>query len=395
MEPGIVKFYNPEKGFGFIGLPDGREVFVHHSVIPGEGYRLLVQGEPVLVEVAKNEERDGWRATSVNSVPGRVRGRVSNFFEDKGYGFITVDTTEESVFFHYKDLLGAEKVKRARPEELVEFEIEEQEKGNRAVRVKRLDGRAGLLQFANLGPEQKWTEALASVAEPENWDYSSNPTGELPILWYYLVWTFDRLKEENKLAFGHEGDRPMACFNTGLVTVRQEPIFALFSDNVKKTDSRQWFLQGFYPESDKRLLGKFTKLPELANYFEDPGVLLYDRRCELVINVEHIVHDNLSRFPEPIRESEFLAQNLLESARKQTEQRVYRNYKAAIPQFYQGGVQLLLPICLLEPDKADLALVVSRPNDGMQYLGNTVLPLDWAYKNARLLCRPDTEWLIP
>ena len=43
--------------------------------------------------------------------------------------------------------------------------------------------------------------------------------------------------------------------------------------------------------------------------------------------------------------------------------------------------------------KADLALVVERENK--RYFGSTVLPLDWAYKNARLIARPDREWLEP
>ncbi len=264
-----------------------------------------------------------------------------------------------------------------------------------AGRIKRLDARPELLQFANMGPEDRWTEKLAAIADDENWDYRRMPTGERPILAAYLLWTFDRLKQEDKIAYGHSGIRPVAGFNTGLVTARQEPVIALFSDNHRPGDPRQWVLDGFFPESDTRVLGKFDRLPELANYFDDPGVLLYDRRCELVINVEHIVHDNISRFPKELNGNEFAAQQLLESARRTTEQRVYRNYKAAIPQFYLGEVQLLLPICLIEPGKADLALVVSRPNGGRQYRGSTVLPLDWAYKNARLICRPDSEWLIP
>ena len=56
-------------------------------------------------------------------------------------------------------------------------------------------------------------------------------------------------------------------------------------------------------------------------------------------------------------------------------------------------MQLLLPLCLLKPDVADLALVVARVGDA--YHGSTVLTLDMAYNNARLLARPDSEWLVP
>jgi hypothetical protein len=73
--------------------------------------------------------------------------------------------------------------------------------------------------------------------------------------------------------------------------------------------------------------------------------------------------------------------------------RVLQNYKTAIPMYNRGRVQLLLPLCLKNPSKADVALVVGR--EGRVYKGYTVLTLDMAYNNARLLTRPDREWLIP
>jgi hypothetical protein len=39
-----------------------------------------------------------------------------------------------------------------------------------------------------------------------------------------------------------------------------------------------------------------------------------------------------------------------------------------------------------------MALAVEKTASG-SYLGHTMLPLDWAYKNARLVCRPDSDWL--
>jgi hypothetical protein len=48
---------------------------------------------------------------------------------------------------------------------------------------------------------------------------------------------------------------------------------------------------------------------------------------------------------------------------------------------------------LTRPSRADLALVIHR--DGNVYTGETVLTIDQAYNNARLLAKPDTEWLEP
>lgn len=47
MADGIVKWFDPEKGYGFITSQDGSDIFVHYTAIPGEGYRTLNQGEKV------------------------------------------------------------------------------------------------------------------------------------------------------------------------------------------------------------------------------------------------------------------------------------------------------------------------------------------------------------
>jgi hypothetical protein len=53
-----------------------------------------------------------------------------------------------------------------------------------------------------------------------------------------------------------------------------------------------------------------------------------------------------------------------------------------------------LPIALVDDDKVDLALVVTRTAAG-GYSGETVYKLKWAYDHARLVCRPDSDWLTP
>ncbi len=44
---GTVKWFNSQKGFGFIAREDGPDVFVHYSAIQGSGYRELLEGEHV------------------------------------------------------------------------------------------------------------------------------------------------------------------------------------------------------------------------------------------------------------------------------------------------------------------------------------------------------------
>jgi len=60
-----VKFFNSEKGYGFISREQGEDVFVHYSNIQGQGYRSLQEGQKVEFDVApgrKGEEAQNVRA---------------------------------------------------------------------------------------------------------------------------------------------------------------------------------------------------------------------------------------------------------------------------------------------------------------------------------------------
>jgi CspA family cold shock protein len=65
MESGTVKWFNAEKGFGFIQQPGKSDVFVHYSGIQGDGYRSLNENDRVEFEIV-----DGQRG------PAAVRVRV-------------------------------------------------------------------------------------------------------------------------------------------------------------------------------------------------------------------------------------------------------------------------------------------------------------------------------
>ncbi|MFQ5953102.1 MAG: cold-shock protein [Candidatus Omnitrophota bacterium] len=63
MEKGTVKWFNSQKGYGFISLESGRDVFVHFREIQGEGYKSLEEGQQVECEVTKGPKGD--QATKV------------------------------------------------------------------------------------------------------------------------------------------------------------------------------------------------------------------------------------------------------------------------------------------------------------------------------------------
>ena len=55
-ETGTVKWFNAQKGYGFIERQGGNDVFVHHSEIEGEGYRELREGEKVTFLVTQGQK---------------------------------------------------------------------------------------------------------------------------------------------------------------------------------------------------------------------------------------------------------------------------------------------------------------------------------------------------
>jgi cold shock protein len=58
MAIGTVKFFNAEKGYGFISRDDGDDVFVHFSNIQGQGYRTLEAGQQVEFEIGPGRKGD-------------------------------------------------------------------------------------------------------------------------------------------------------------------------------------------------------------------------------------------------------------------------------------------------------------------------------------------------
>src|SRR5215471_13392398 len=63
MEQGTVKWFNADKGFGFISRQSGEDVFVHFSAIQSGGYRSLQEGQAVEFSVTKGAK--GWQAENV------------------------------------------------------------------------------------------------------------------------------------------------------------------------------------------------------------------------------------------------------------------------------------------------------------------------------------------
>lgn len=242
---------------------------------------------------------------------------------------------------------------------------------------------------------------LEKLAIPEKWcpdnPVSKNKTN--PILENYIHHTFRKLwSEYNKAATDEERqsiiycDGDIACFNTGLFTVNYNPIFAIFYKARCEADKRPFTFFAFDQASSNRL-ANVTTLPRRANYFTDIRELIYDSSLELRANTSHILDENISRFPPDLAQNKQMLLILFTGAMDIAKKRVQANYKVAVPTYYRGEICLMLPLCLRDSNKTDLALAIKRESNF--YIAKTCLTLDMAYNDARLIAKPDNEWLIP
>lgn len=252
-----------------------------------------------------------------------------------------------------------------------------------------------LYEFAQINNFHGVIEDLASIAEDEEWNYHNTVSkSSLPILENYIRNTYIRLSREKKVAYSI--DSRFCCFDTGLLSkVQHEPIYMQFCENTNPSIDCYWYFNRFFRRGEGEVR-RYAELPEMAFYWADPAKLVFDPRKKLVVNAEHIIQDNKDRFPEPYSSmSDYNLQIIIDGSVKAAKERLRRNYKIAVPQYFitTGTIQLLIPLCLSAPDIADLAIVVE--DYGTIYRASTCLTLDQAMNNARLLARPDRDWLNP
>ena len=295
-----------------------------------------------------------------------------------------------------------------------------------------------LERFAFLGSWPSFLEELAKKALPEPWDFEGSTQKEYFILQKYIQYTFYRLQLEDKICISE--DKSFAAFNTGLVSPYYDDIYACFEAQDDDGEYQtQWRFLEFCTAAGrgtgKKLVEYFNPLPQPASYFERRGDLLFDLEKELHTDYEHILLDNISRLPlDFIREecrgaeeaqelideiedgqdwaarkrfyrqlSDLIAstprlfnrmRNRLEDAIELARKQVRWNFKTAIPCYFptRNVMSLMLPLALQNDNRADAALVVELTSSG-NYQGQTILTLQQAYLDGRLLCRPNSEWL--
>jgi hypothetical protein len=254
-------------------------------------------------------------------------------------------------------------------------------------------------------PSIDWCDQLARVALAENWD--DDGSGRHPILFTYFKYYFRRILEEDLWVETTSPTRTtVAAFDTGLLSRHFQPVYAIFEAN-RNEGKQPWVHKEWASPSSAQGRGFDVRNLGRALFYKSPAEVVYDPRLEVLPNLEHIIDENVDRYPAELRDDSYRREAHLEKAIRVTAARARSNWRLAAPQFYWppgdagGRIQLLLPLELVTPGRVDMALVLDRfppfaenPDPiGAFYRAYTVLPLEWAYRNARLVTRPEAYWL--
>ncbi|WP_029288413.1 cold-shock protein [Cellulomonas sp. HZM] len=158
MPQGVVRWFDAERGFGFLDLGEGADdLFVHASEVVGDdGPRVLREGQEVEFEVGEGDRGPQARNVRVtgdvaSDAPLGVLGTVAWYESTKGYGFVIPDDGRPQIFVHSSAIVGGGVI---RDGQRVAFLVVDGEKGPQAdhllplaARVEAPDGADGTVTF--------------------------------------------------------------------------------------------------------------------------------------------------------------------------------------------------------------------------------------------------------
>lgn len=250
-----------------------------------------------------------------------------------------------------------------------------------------------LKDFAYCGTKEdfmKMIDYLSKIAEPEKWSFDEK---ENSILIKYLNGTFKQCYNQNKILFSN--DKNFCCFNTGLLTQNGNDIVMLFDKN-RQAGKQPWHLKGFKDNSERQFMDIFDKIPELATYTENFEEFYFNPQYPIVLSSDHILDDNWERIKEAVPSlSKTVVKSLMVGVVEETKRKIKRNLRLAVPQYYKNKIMYLLPINIPVNDDelVTMALAVELTATN-QYRANTIFTKEIAYEKARLLMKPESNWLI-
>ncbi len=270
-------------------------------------------------------------------------------------------------------------------------------------------------------------QKLREMALYEKWDDK--------LLENYICYTYARVKDQKKIAYSE--DQLYSCWNTGLVDFRYEPIYCYLT---RKSSAARWMFRDFCifgEDLGKEMNNNISDMPKCAEYFLESDLLCQPTDDNLSVDKDHIITEHPSRLPfewlkqflgedasriegekepsyekrlsELLNKRSYCNMNLQTYLKQSVDEAIKRcqwNYKTAIPYYDPNSKSLgwFLPLCVRTTEEIEgkerthlspfAALVVTKGKSG-RFQGETIYRLSWAYRCARLVCRPDSDWLVP
>lgn len=272
--------------------------------------------------------------------------------------------------------------------------------------------RIGKLIFDEWNDGFQFLEELSQKTIPEKWSYQNHESAiPHPILKSFLENTFEKLlkdKSQNKLVISD--DNKFALFNSGLLDRFFHDIFIIVEIRDEDDEFSYWnplIMKSLSDLSNRKIIVNGKKLnhpdslPDSIDFFKNITEVTFNNSLPIDRSYDkftHIIEERRDRFP-----SEYKNKNTTELARALDNSINYakamakRNYKLIVPQYrpQTDKLQLLMPIYLSGSftKQPDFALVLDLEDE--IYTPETILPLDAAYQNARLIAKPDDFWLNP
>ncbi len=280
-----------------------------------------------------------------------------------------------------------------------------------------------------------YLEEISSLAKKEKW--SLNDDDKYAVLRNYLQYTFYKLFHEDKICINPANN--FAAFNTGLCTSSYDTIYMCFTVNANQRDNApKWKYAGVctpaHSKLGKMLVSHFNPLPQKAEYFKNKQDIIYDTDKTLHIDIDHIIIERINRLPLNFLKQQLFQNekainiiNTIEISKNANNTELYEklgniiktstqyyqclangfrsvtdralkivnwNNDFSVPCYHPKGKAMcfLLPLDFNGNGKPEAALVVSKTVSG-NYIGQTILPIEQAYMDARLIKSMEISWL--
>ena len=233
------------------------------------------------------------------------------------------------------------------------------------------------------------------------------PNTSVPKLKNYLNYTFKRLldleqKTPGRYFFLSKGG-DWVSFNTGLHNNHGADLLAIFEKFKPRVGAvlkavPDYVFKGCYAPNDRHYRDRFgTDVPDIAWYASDSRDFVFDTSYRLERDVFDHLFDRAKERAGLPNASDEVVRNYLRGALENLVPKIRRNYKVAIPVYYveEKRMQLLLPFISASNSNDVSCFLVERDDELKSYQLKTIFDLDQAYFSARLITRPDKDWLNP